>query len=100
MTKPLRQWRIEGESLKRLRPLEVKVFEIENLMEKLLVQLHAAQDKLFTAVYREMKIPASVDFTLDASDPACFIAEELPAGICPGCGESHEGEHHQPTKLH
>lgn len=97
--KPLRRWKLEGEALARVRPSEAKAARLQDRIAKLEDELFAAQGVMFEAIHRELKLPAGLNFELDATDPACFIIDEVP-DICPGCREKHEGEQHQPTSIH
>jgi hypothetical protein len=94
--KLLRQWKLTGQSLARIRPTEAKASRLQERIAKLEEQLYDAQGVLFEAIAQELRLPAGTSFELDATDPACFIVDEIP-NACHGCGEEHEGEQHLNT---
>jgi DNA repair exonuclease SbcCD ATPase subunit len=100
MSRPLRQWKLTGESLARIRPTEATVRRLKDRLDKLAEELHNAEERMFFAVHQEIGLKEFVNFTLNAEDQSRFVIDELPTNLCPGCGEEHEGEEHQSTQIH
>lgn len=98
----MREWKLTGAAFNRIKPKERELAKLKAQLERTEILIQIANLELAKAIHEELKLDRIVNFALDAEHKkdGYFIVTEIPANVCPGCGELHNELHTENHSIH